>query len=90
MGALDVLGGSTLAEAGGEVEQQVDQDHPGAHGREDDDRPWYVPVDVPEQQVERDSDEDEHRGHGDVGGHADLEAARLSVEVLCGGGCAAW
>jgi hypothetical protein len=44
---------------------------------------------VPEQQVQRDSDGDEQRGHRDIGDQADLERGRLGVYVLSGRSCGA-
>jgi hypothetical protein len=71
------------------VKQKVDHDEPDAHNREDRQRPRGVPVDVPEQQVQGDSDQHENRCDCDVGGEADPDQGRVGGAVLYGGGCAA-
>ena len=84
-----VVGGVGRDEQGGVVKQKVDQDEPGAHNREDHQRLLSGPVDVPEQQVQGDSDRHEDRCHCDVGGEADPDQGRVGGAVLYGGGRAA-
>lgn len=63
----------------GMVEQQADHEQPGADGQVDDRRRLRPPVNVPEQQVQRDSDEQKGHGHRHVDVAGDSWQRRAGV-----------
>ena len=89
--AVDALGAATAGggiggrQQRGVVEQQVDHEQADADGQVDNRRPRSSPVDVPEQQVQHDSDEQEGHGQSHVGPDADRWHRRAGAEVLSAG-----